>query len=163
IRGLKSAMRDDNQRTQSVVHDALVAGDIDHGAFEQGLAADVLVQWIPLADWWTFWRGGKLTKLALHKALSMASELFLFDAKWFLENLHSRGGKLKGTDVLADGLLKDDLTDWIRRINESGDGSPRGVVAALGWDKIVAKTSNDVLIAVLDAMATKVGLVVLQN
>ena len=32
-------------------------------------------------------------------------------------------------------------------------------MSALGWDKIVAKTPNDVLVAVLDAMVGKVGLV----
>jgi len=56
-------------------------------------------------------------------------------------------------------LAKEDLTEWIKKVHESGDGSPKGLVAALGWEKIVAKTTNDVLIAVLDAMVTKVGLV----
>jgi hypothetical protein len=158
IRGAKAALRDDDAKVQSVVHDALVAGDLDHTALEEGLRPDVLVKWAPLGDWWTFWRGGKLSKNALQKALVTAYELALFDAKWFLDTIDSRGGKLKGTDVLADGLAKEDLTEWMRKIHESGDGSPRGIVAALGWDKIVAKTTNDVLIAVLDAMVTKVGL-----
>ena len=48
----------------------------------------------------------------------------------------------------------------MRRIHETGDGTPKGLVAALGWDKIVAKTANEVLVAVLDAMVAKVGLVV---
>jgi hypothetical protein len=92
--------------------------------------------------------------------MATAYELYLFDARWFLETLTAKGGTLKGTDVLADGLTKDDLTQWVRRIHETGDGTPKGLVAALGWDKIVAKTSNDVLVAVLDAVVTKVGLVV---
>jgi len=160
IRGIKAALRDSDEKVQQVVHDALVAGDVDHTAFEDGLSAETLVRWVPLGDLWTFWRGGKLTKQAIHKALSTAYELYLFDARWFLDTVQAKGGALKGTDVLADGLTKDDLTQWIRRIHEAGDGTPKGLVAALGWDKIVAKTANDVLIAVLDAMVVKVGLVV---
>src|SRR5215472_12374058 len=148
IRGIKSALRDTDDKVQQVVHDALVAGDVDHQAFEEGLTPETLVRWVPLGDLWTFWRGGKLTKQALHKALSTAYELYLFDARWFLETIQAKGGHLKGTDVLADGLTKDELTGWVRRIHETGDGSPKGIVSALGWDKIVAKTANDVLISV---------------
>jgi hypothetical protein len=160
IRGIKAALRDSDEKIQSVVHDALVAGDVDHTAFEDGLSPETLVRWVPLADLWAFWRGGKLTKQAIHKGLSTAYELYLFDARWFLETIQAKGGSLKGTDVLSDGLTKDELTQWIRRIHETGDGTPKGLVAALGWDKIVAKTPNDVLVSVLDAMVTKVGLVV---
>ncbi len=160
IRGMKAAMRDDDARIQSVVHDALVAGDVDHQAFEEGLGAETLVRWLPLGELWAFWRGGKLTKPAIHKAMATAYELYLFDARWFLETLTARGGALKGTDVLADQLTKDDLTQWVRRIHETGDGTPKGLVAALGWDKIVAKTPNEVLVSVLDAVVAKVGLVV---
>jgi hypothetical protein len=160
IRGIKAALRDSDEKIQSVVHDALVAGDVDHTAFEEGLGAETLVRWIPLGDLWSFWRGGKLTKQAIHKALSTAYELYLFDARWFLDTIQAKGGAIKGTDVLADGLEKADLSAWIRRVHETGDGTPKGLVAALGWDKIVAKTANEVLIAVLDAMVAKVGLVV---
>lgn len=159
IRGAKAALRDDDEKVQSVVHDALVAGDLDHAGFEEGLSPETLIRWSPLADWWTFWRGGKLSKNAIQKALVTAYDLSLFDAKWFLDTIDSRGGKLKGTDVLADGLLKEDLTEWIKKVHETGDGTPKGLLAALGWDKIVAKTTNDVLIAVIDAMVVKIGLV----
>ncbi len=159
IRGMKAALRDNDERIQQVVYDALVAGDVDHQAFEDGLGPETLVRWVPLGDLWSFWRQGKLSKQAIHKAMATAYELYLFDARWFLETLNAKGGTLKGTDVLADGLTKDDLTQWVRRIHETGDGSPKGIVAALGWDKIVAKTSNDVLVSVLDAVVTKVGLV----
>jgi hypothetical protein len=160
IRGIKSALRDSDEKIQAVVHDALVAGDLDHVAFEDGLSPETLVRWVPLGDLWSFWRGGKLSKQAIHKALSTAYELYLFDARWFLDTITAKGGSIRGTDVLADGLTKDDLTQWIHRIHETGDGTPKGIVASLGWDKIVAKTANDVLIAVLDAMVMKVGLVV---
>jgi hypothetical protein len=162
IRGVKAAMRDSDEKVQSVVHDALVAGDIDPTAFEEGLSPETLVRWLPLADLWAFWRAGKMTKQALHKALSTAYELYLFDARWFLDTISAKGGAIKGTDVLSDGLSKDELTQWIRRIHETGDGTPKGIVAALGWDKIAAKTADDVLVAVLDSMVAKVGLVVAQ-
>jgi hypothetical protein len=163
IRGIKAALRDTDDKVQSVVHDALVAGDVDHTAFEDGLTPETLVRWLPLGDLWAFWRGGKLTKQAIHKALSTAYELYLFDARWFLDTIQAKGGTIRGTDVLADGLEKADLSAWVRRIHETGDGTPKGLVAALGWDKIVAKTTNDMLIGVLDAMVAKVGLVVGAN
>jgi hypothetical protein len=159
IRGAKAALRDDDAKVQSVVHDALVAGDIDHAAFEEGLGADTVVRWAPLAEWWTFWRGGKLSKVAIQKALAVAYDLLLFDAKWFFDTIEGRGGKLRGTDVIADGLSKDDLTEWMRNVHKEGDGSPKGILTAIGWDKIVAKTANEVLIAVIDAMVQKAGLV----
>jgi hypothetical protein len=158
VRGKKSALMDDDAKVQSVVHDALVAGDIDSGMFEEAFAPDTIMRWIDLSDWWTFWRGGKLTKFTILKALESAYELELFDAGWFLDTLRGRGGKLRGTDVLAEGLTKADLTEWVRRVHEGGDGSPKGLVAALGWDQIVAKTEDDVLVAVCDAMAVKVSL-----
>ncbi|MGH7268874.1 MAG: hypothetical protein ACREJ3_00455 [Polyangiaceae bacterium] len=160
IRGIKAALRDTDEKVQSVVHDALVAGDVDAAAFEEGLSPEMLVRWVPLADLWAFWRGGKLTKQALHKALSTAYELYLFDARWFLDSLQSKGGSVRGTDVLAEGLGKEDLSAWVHKIHETADGSPKGIVSALGLDKIVAKTANEVLVGVLDAMVAKVGLVV---
>ncbi len=158
VRGKKSALRDDDGKVQSVVHDALVAGDIDAGMFEDGCVPDTIMRWIDLADWWVFWRGGKITKYTILKALESGYELGLFDAEWFLGTLRSHEGKLRGTDVLSEGLTKADLTEWVRRIHESADGSPKGLLAALGWDQIVAKTADEVLIAVLDVMAAKVAL-----
>jgi hypothetical protein len=158
IRGLKAAVRDSHEKVESVVHDALVAGDVDHSAFELGLPPDVVVRWVPLASWWTFWRGGKLSKKSIHKALETAYDLALFDARWFLDTVEGRGGKLRGTDVIAEGLTKADLTEWIKKIHQTGDGSPRGILAAIGWERLVAQTPNDVLIGALDALAAKVGL-----
>jgi hypothetical protein len=158
VRGKKSALRDDDGKVQSVVHDALVAGDIDSSMFEDALAPDTIMRWIDLADWWTFWRGGKITKYTILKALESGYELGLFDAEWFLGTLRSHEGKLRGTDVLSEGLSKADLTEWVRRIHEGADGSPKGLLAALGWDQIVAKTADDVLVAVVDVMAVKVSL-----
>ncbi|HEV3189624.1 MAG TPA: hypothetical protein VGY54_03960 [Polyangiaceae bacterium] len=157
VRGIKAALRDTDDKVQSVIHDALLAGDIDAVAFEEGLTPETLVRWVPLGDLWAFWRAGKSTKQAIHKALTTAYELGLFDAKWFLDTIQAKSS-LRGTDVLADGLNKEDLTAWIKRIHETGDGSPKGIVWALGWDKIVNKTQNDALIAVLEAVAAKIGL-----
>jgi hypothetical protein len=158
IRGLKAALRDSDAKVESVVFDARVAGAIDHAAFEQGLTPETIVRWVPLTSWWTFWRGGKLSKKAIHKALETAFDLGLFDAKWFLETLEGRGGKLRGTDVISEGLTKADLTEWVKKIHQSGDGTPKGIVLAIGWEKIVAQTANEILIAMLDAIANKVSL-----
>jgi len=158
VRGQKSALRDSDEKVRNVVHDALVAGDVDAPMFESSLAPEVLVRWIDLPDWWAFWRGGKLAKYSILKALETAYELGLFDADWFLITVGSKDGKTRGTDLLSEGLSKADLTEWLRAIYLTADGSPRGIVAALGWDQIVSKTPDDVLIAVLDAIAIKVGL-----
>lgn len=158
VRAQKSALKDADDKVRSVVHDALVAGDLDPPTFEDSLTAELVVRWVDLPDWWTFWRGGKIAKYSILKALESSYDLALFDAEWFLETVASKDGKLRGTDVLAEGLSKADLTEWLRAVYQGGDGSARGIVGALGWDQIVAKTVDDVLIAVLDAMATKVGL-----
>jgi hypothetical protein len=160
IRGLKAALRDPDEKVESVVYDALIAGDIDADGFERGLTSEIVVQWVPLVSWWTLWRGGKLSKKALLKAFEAAFSLGLFDAKWFLGTIESRGGKLRGTEVIAEGLTKADLTEWVRRIHESGNGTAAGLLSAVGWEKIVTQTPNDVLLAALDAFALKCGLAI---
>src|SRR5690349_13767631 len=152
-------MRDDDSRVRAVVHDAFVAGDIDDQTFEDGLAPELIIGWVELADWWRFWRGGKHTKYSIQRALETAYDLELLDARWFLDTLESGGGKLHGTDVLVEGMSKTELADWIKKIHESGDGSPRGLLNALGWPTLVAKTSNAVLLSAMDAFAQKNGLV----
>lgn len=159
IRGVKSALRDTDAKVLRVVDDALASADIDETAFEDALTASTLVDWIPLVDWWAFWRGGKLTGVATQKALATARELGLFDDAWFLENVEGRGGKLKGTDTLCDTLSKDQIGAWLRNVHQSADGSPAGLVAALGWDVVLSKTSQEALLFALDAFARRVGLV----
>ncbi|MBX3223898.1 MAG: hypothetical protein KF795_25520 [Labilithrix sp.] len=159
VRGAKSAVRDNDEKVCQVVADALAAGDVDEAIFEEGVDARILVDWVPLGDWWTFWRTGKLTGVAIQKALAVGRELGLFDDRWFLLNLEGRGGKLKATDTLCDTLSKDQIIGWMRKVHESGDGSPAGLVAALGWETILSKTSQEALLFALDALARKVGFV----
>jgi hypothetical protein len=160
IRGTKSALKDDDERVQSVVHDAMIAGDVDDNMFEEGVSSEILIDWIALQDWWAFWRSGRITGAPVQRALATARELALFDDRWFLDNLRGRGGRLSGSDVVCDTLPKDQIIGWIRNIHGSGDGSPAGLVAALGWEVILAKTSQEALLYALDAFAQKVGLVV---
>ena len=159
IRGGKAALKDDDEKVKSVVHDALVAGDIDEAIFEEGVTAQIVVDWVALPEWWSFWRHGKLTGVAIQKALATARELELIDDRWFFANVQGRGGKLKGTDVICDTLSKDQIVAWVRKLHESGDGSPAGLVSALGWETILAKTAQDALLFALDAFAKKAGLV----
>ena len=95
----------------------------------------------------------------MQKALATARAMHLIDDKWFLESVEGRGGKTKGTDAVADTLTKDDVIAWIRGIHTSGDASPAGVIAARGWENVLAKTSPEALLAALDAFARKVHLV----
>jgi hypothetical protein len=159
IRGAKAALRDTDEKTREVVFDALAAGDIDETSFEDGLTSETIIDWAPLTDWWTFWRTGKLTGIAIQKALAVARELALFDDRWFLVNVDGRGGKLKGTDTLCDTLSKDQVVAWMRKVHESEDGSPAGLISAIGWETVLAKTSQEALLFSLDAFAKKVGLV----
>jgi hypothetical protein len=160
IRGAKAALRDDDEKVKLVVADALSAGDIDEAIFEEGVSAQILIDWIPLGEWWHFWRNGKLTGVAIQKALATARELALIDDKWFLLNVQGRGGKLKGTDVLCDTLSKDQIVAWVRRLHETGDGSPAGIIGAIGWETVLAKTAQDALLFALDQFARKASLVV---
>lgn len=159
IRGAKAAVRDDDAKVRVVVHDALLAGDIDAATFEEGVIASTLIDWVPLQEWWTFWRTGRVSGVPVQRALRTARELNLFDDRWFLQNLEGRGGRLKGTDTICDTLSKDQIVAWIRGIHSSGDGSPAGIVNALGWDTILTKVSEEALLFALDAFAKKVGLV----
>jgi hypothetical protein len=156
IRGKKAALRDGDDKVLAVVHDALVAGDLDHATVEQTIDAELAIRWLPLAEWWTFWRGGRLGKRAIGAMLVTGYDLGLFDAEWFLGACQS--GELRATDVLSLGLSKDDLVRWMRAVHQGGDGSPKGLVAALGWETIVAKTDDVLLLGVIDALATKTGL-----
>jgi hypothetical protein len=158
LRAQKSALRDSDEKVRDVVHDALIAGDLDAAAFEEGITPETLVRWLPLGDWWAFWRGGKLGKEALTKALDTGFALAFFDPKLFLDTLEGRGGKARGTDVIGEGLTKTEMLDWVRKIYLGGDCSAKGVLAALGWDLALQKTSNDALIAFLDSIAAKIGL-----
>jgi hypothetical protein len=159
VRGKKSAIMDDDDRVRAVVHDALLAGDLDEKMFESGLSADVLIDWMPLADWWAFWRSGRIAGAPVQRALAFARELGLFDDKWFLDNVRGRGGRLAGTDIICDTLPKDQIIAWIRNLHASADGTPVGLVTSIGWETILAKTSQEALLYALDAFAHKVGLV----
>jgi hypothetical protein len=158
IRGLKSALRDDDDRVKAVVLDALEAGDIDAPTFEVGIVPDTLIDYVPLDEWWQLWRGTAVPNVAVQKALATARAMHLIDDRWFLENIVGRGGKLKGTDAICDTLAKDEVIGWIRAIHASGDGSPAGIIAARGWESVLAKTAPDALLSVLDAFARKVHL-----
>lgn len=158
IRGSNSARRDDDEKVRTVVNDALLAGDLDEAKFEEGITPELLVDWVALSDWWTFWRKGKLTGVAIRKALGTARSLGLIDDKWFFDNLEGRNGRLKGTDVVCDTLTKDQVISWLKNVHASGDGSPAGLVAAIGWDTILQKTAEDALLFALDAFAKKAGL-----
>jgi hypothetical protein len=158
IRGARAALKDDAPKIKLVVHDALIAGDVDENSFESGVDAATIIDWIDLPAWWTFWRSGKLTGAAVQKALATVRALALIDDAWFLASLRGRAGKTKGTDVVCEMLAKDQLVAWIRKIHETGDASPTGLIQAIGWDVVLAKAPYDALLSVLDEFARKAGL-----
>lgn len=159
IRGQKAALRDDDDRIKNVIHDAILAGDIDETVFEEGVTPALIADWVPLNEWWGFWRSGKVSGVPAQKALATARELGLFDDRWFLENIDGRGGRLKGTDTICDTLSKEQIVAWVRSVHASGDGSPAGIVTAIGWDTVLTKTSQEALLYAVDALAKKIGLV----
>ncbi|MCA9591005.1 MAG: hypothetical protein KC657_37160 [Myxococcales bacterium] len=159
IRGAKAALRDDDDKVRDVVHDALIAGDVDAASFEEGISAKLLIRWVPLTEWWSFWRAGKLTNTIVQKALVLARTHALFDDAWLLGALQARGGRLQGTDAIGDWLTKDQVVAWIRAIAESKDASPKGVIDALGWEVLLSKAPADTLLALLDSLAKNLSLV----
>ena len=158
IRGKKSALRDDDDRVRNTVNDALNAGDIDATTIEEGITPEILTDWVPLEDWWVFWRGTNLPVGSVRKALALARDLSLFDERWFFEHLALKSAKLVGTDVVCAALSKDQIIAWMHAIHASGDASPTGLVAALGWETILAKTAHEGLLYALDALARQIGL-----
>ena len=162
IRGKKSALRDDDEKVRITVTDALAAGDIDATIVEASVTPEVLVDWVPLEDWWRFWRGtppAPVPVVSVRKALAVARELSLFDERWFFDHLKLGSQKLDGTDVVCAALSKDQVSAWIRAVHESGDASPTGLVSALGWETVLSKTANEALTSALDALARQIGLV----
>ncbi len=155
IRGAKAALRDTDDKVAAVVSDALIAGDLSSTAFEDGLTAATVVAWVPLVEWWRFWRGGSFTKAAFSKAIVTAYDLGLFDAEWMFDHLATKTSK--GTDAITETLSKEDLSVWIKRVHESKDGSAKGLLDALGWEKLIGKTRDDALLGLLDALAAKFG------
>ena len=158
IRGAKAALRDDDGKVASVVFDALAAGDLDADAFESALGPQLVLSWVPLPSFWSFWRAGAIGKPTLLLSLTKAYELELLDGRAFFETLRARGGELKGTDVLGTALNKDELIEWIRKVHASGDASPKGMLETVGWEKIVQKAPTESLLGVLDALAVRLGL-----
>lgn len=158
LRGRNMAVRDDDAKVQSIVHEAFLAQDIDDATFERGLPPELVVRWTDLAEWWSFWRDGPLTHDALRTALDAAYSLGLLDARTLFDKIESQGGKLRGIQVFVDVLSKSELADWIDRIYRRGDGSPQGILDALGWETIVEKTASGVLMSVIDAVAVRSNL-----
>jgi hypothetical protein len=158
IRGPKTALRDDDAKVEEVVHDALRAGDIDHAVFEEGISPTNLINSVPLTEWWIFWRTGKLTSQILVHALLVARDQKLLSAGWFLDHVMATEGDARGIEVFASKLSKDDLTMWVREIAKSGNASSEGIVAALGWEKILASLPVSSLMILIDGLITRIGL-----
>jgi hypothetical protein len=158
IRGKKSALRDDDARVRTTVQDALAAGDIDDVIVEEGVTPELLIDWVPLSDWWRFWRSEALPLPAVKKALDVARSLTLFDDRWFLDHLALPSGKLSRTDVVCAGLSKLEAMQWLAAVHAREDASPAGLVAALGWETLLEKTAHEALLHALDALARTVGL-----
>jgi hypothetical protein len=158
VRGKKSALLDNDEKVRLTIADSLAAGDIDAAIIETGVTPEIVVDWVPLDDWWSFWRGSALPLGAVRKALAVARDLALFDERWFLDHLKLGTQKLAGTDVICAALSKDQIVTWLQAVHASGDASPAGLVAALGWEMILAKTAHEALLFALDGLATEVGL-----
>lgn len=159
IRGKKSALRDDDEKVRTTIGDALDAGDIDATVIEESVTPELLIDWVPLEDWWAFWRGAGLPAPSVRKALALGRELSLFDERWLLGNLKLGAKRLEGTDVICAALPKDQIVAWLHAVHTCGDASPAGLVTALGWDTILTKTAPEALAFALDALAREIGLV----
>jgi hypothetical protein len=158
IRGPKTALRDDDAKVEEVIHDSLRAGDLEPGMFEAGISPEVLINSVPLTEWWIFWRTGKLSASILTHALLVARDQQLLGAAWFLDHVMATDGEARGIDVFASKLTKEDLTAWIRTIASTANATPEGIVSALGWEKILAGLPVSSLMILLDGLITRIGL-----
>jgi hypothetical protein len=158
IRGKKSALRDNDEKVRATVTDSLAAGDIDAAIVEESVTPEILIDWVPLDDWWTFWRGSNVPIDSVRKALATARDLSLFDERWFLDHLKLGSQKLQGTDVICAALSKEQIAAWLHSVHTRADASPSGLVGALGWETILAKTAHEALTFALDALAGQIGL-----
>ena len=113
----------------------------------------------PLAEWWSFWRRARSPASPIQKALATARELGLID-----DQLVPR--ERPGPRRQAEGHRRRSATRSARirssrgcaSSTSRGDGSPAGIVAALGWETVLAKTAQDALLFALDQFARKAGL-----
>jgi hypothetical protein len=158
IRGPKTALRDDDAKIEQVVHDSFRSGDLTHEMFEAAVTPELLINAVPLTEWWIFWRTGKLTPAILVHALLVAHDQKLLSAGWFLDHVMASEGDARGIEVFASKLSKDDLTTWIREIAKSGNASSEGIVSALGWEKILTALSVSSLMILIDGLITRIGL-----
>jgi hypothetical protein len=158
IRGPKAALRDDDAKVEEVVHDSLRSGDLDHVMFEEGISPEVLINSVPLTEWWIFWRTGKLSSSILTHALLVARDQKLLGATWFLDHVMATDGDARGIDVFASKLSKEDLTAWVRKIASTANATPDGIVDALGWEKILGSLPVSSLMILLDGLITRIGL-----
>ncbi len=69
IRGIKAALRDTTTRSRASSTTRSSRATSITRRSRRGSRPETLVRWVPLGDLWAFWRGGKLTKRAIHKAL----------------------------------------------------------------------------------------------
>ncbi len=158
IRGPKTALRDDDDKVEAVVHDSFRSGDLTPDMFEAAITPELLINAVPLTEWWIFWRTGKLTPQILVHALLVARDQKLLSAGWFLDHVMASEGDARGIDVFASKLSKEDLTTWIREISKSGNASSEGIVAALGWEKILSTLPVSSLMILIDGLITRIGL-----
>jgi hypothetical protein len=158
IRGPKAALRDDDDKIEEVVHDSFRSGDLTHEMFEESITPELLINAVPLTEWWIFWRTGKLTSQILVHALLVAHDQKLLSAGWFLDHVMSPDGDSRGIDVFASKLSKEDLTTWIREIATRGNASSEGIVTALGWEKILTALPVSSLMILIDGLITRIGL-----
>src|SRR5262249_53093275 len=101
---------------------------------------------------------GRIDGAPVQQALAIARDLELYDDRWFLANVRGGKGNKSGTDVVCDSLSKGEGTDWLKIVHATGDASPGGLIAAVGWDVVLTKTANDALLVALDALVAKLGL-----
>ncbi len=161
IRGQNRAKTDSDEKVLEVTFDALTATppDLDDKAFEEGVDAEKTIRWADLRHWWKFWRAGNLRKEDLTVFFRTAFELNLVDAKIFFAMIEDPKKKLTGIDVVSTAISPEDRIAWIRAIYETRDRDEDAILMALGWEKIVIKVDNAILITVADRLAERIGLV----
>ncbi len=157
LRGLKAALRDSDAKVESLVHEALLAGDLDAERFEESLTPDLLVRHVPSPQVASFVRQVPHTAPSIARILGRAHAASLFDAAWFFAHVTARGGKITGLDAVCDLLSKQEIVEWLKRVHASGDGSPRSWIAALDLELTLAKLPLESLASLLEGLVDTLG------
>jgi hypothetical protein len=163
ICGRKMAIRYSAERITEIVLEAFLEGDLDDERFAESIGPDLVLRRVPIEEWWRFFMLGKFSKPVILKFLNLADAACFIDASWFFAKVKTTvsSGRMNGLDALSAVLTKTDLADWLlklHRIMLSHAAHEQDLLAALGFETVVAKMALEDLQALVAEFGQRFGL-----